>query len=224
MKRPVYKAVILAVGVVILLIAGCGGQEQDVSKSETIKRERLIAAENRQLRKQSEQLKKEKELLAKRLQEEKASEEHLRKSGEERMQNLLKAATEENSKLRQTIEGLKVQARQLEEELKKIKGSKKSELKAATEENSKLSQTIKELKVRAKQLEGELEKLRDSEKFKKWQEETQKSIEELSEKAFKDFKEIAKLQEENENLKTEIMELKKELETYKGTTPLQQTE
>jgi chromosome segregation ATPase len=178
------------VGVVIILIAGCGGQ--DTSKSE-IKRGRLIAAkitaENRQLKKQSEQLKKElenqKELLARRLQEKKASEEHLQKSGEDRMKNLLKAATEENSKLRQTTEELKAQVKQLEEELEKIKGSKK---------------------------------------FKEWGKETQKNIQELSENAIRDFEEIAKLREENENLKTEITELKKELETRKGPTPLPHTD
>jgi outer membrane murein-binding lipoprotein Lpp len=106
MKRPVYKAVILTAGVVIILIAGCSGQ--DASKSE-IKRGRLIAAENKQLKKQSEQLRKElenqKELFAKRLPEEKA--------------------TEENIKLRQTIDRLNAQVEQLKEEVKDLKGSKK---------------------------------------------------------------------------------------------------
>jgi hypothetical protein len=120
MKKQNRKAVILTVGVVIMLIGGCGGQEQDISKSDMIKRGRLMAAENRQLIKQSEQLKKEKELLAKRLQEKNASEEHLRKSGEEQTQNLLKAAKKENSELRQTIEGLNAQAKQLEGELEKL--------------------------------------------------------------------------------------------------------
>ena len=47
----------------------------------------------------------------------------------------------------------------------------------------------------------------------------QKNIEELSENAIKDLEEIAKLREENENLKAEITELKKELETHKGPAP-----
>jgi cell division protein FtsB len=166
MKKPVHKAVILIVGVVIILIAGCGGQ--DISKSE-IKRGRLIAAENRQLKKQSEQLMKElenqKELLAKRLPEEKA-----------------------------------------------------------TEENTKLRQTIEKLKARVKQLEEEIEKLKSSKRFKELEEETQKSIEDISENALRDFEEIAKLREENENLKAGITELKKELEMRKGPTPLPHTD
>ena len=106
MKRPVYKTVILTVGVVIILIAGCGGG--DTSKSET-KRGRLIAAENRRLKKQVEKLEKElenqKEQFAKRLSEE----------------NL----TAENRKLQRTNEELNAQVKQLEEELAKLKDSKK---------------------------------------------------------------------------------------------------
>jgi len=165
MKRPVHKAVILTVGVVIVLIAGCS--EQDASKSE-VRKSRLIAT---QLKKQSEQLGKEveeqKELLAKCLQEKKASEEQLQKSGD------------------QTIERLNAQVKQLEEELEALKGSKR---------------------------------------FKEWEKEIQKSIKDLSENAIRDLEEITKLREENEKLKTEIMELKKELEMHKGPTPLPHTD
>ena len=81
MRKQVYKAVILTVGVVIILIAGCSGQ--DTSRTE-VKRGRLTAAENKQLKKQLEQLGKElekqKELFAKCLQEQKDSEEQLQKS------------------------------------------------------------------------------------------------------------------------------------------------
>jgi len=166
MRKPVYKAVILTVGVVIILIAGCSGQ--DISKSE-IKRGRLTAAENKQLKKQLEQLRgeleKQKELFAKRLPEEKA-----------------------------------------------------------TEENTKLRQTIEKLKARVKQLEEEIEKLKSSKRFKELEEETQKSVDSLVESTFKDLEEIEKLHEENENLKTEITELKKELEIHKGPTPLPHTD
>jgi DNA anti-recombination protein RmuC len=175
MKKTVYKAVILTVSVIIILFAGC--EAGNTSQSE-IKRGRLIASENRQLKKQIEKLEKElekqKELLAKTLNEKKASEEQLQKSNEEQMKKL-KTATDENIILRQTNYNLNTQIKQLEEELGKLK---------------------------------------DSEKFKKWQEETQKSIDEMAEGAFKDMEEIGKLQEENEKLKAEITELKKELETH----------
>jgi len=160
------KAVILTAGVIIL-IAGCGGQ--DTSKPETNKW-RLIAAENTQLKKQSEQLKgeleKQKKLLAKSSEERKVSEEQLRKDAE----NQLKTATEENSTLRQTTERLENQVKQLEEELETFTNSKK---------------------------------------YKKWEEETQKSFNDMAESAVKGLEKIAELQEENEKLKAEITELKK---------------
>ncbi|MDD5326908.1 MAG: hypothetical protein PHY02_03725 [Phycisphaerae bacterium] len=149
------KTFILTAGVIIL-IAGCGGQ--DTSNSET-NRWRLIAVENTQLKKQSEQLGKElkeqKELFAK---------------SSEITKKQLKAVTEENSILRQTAEMLEGQIKQLEEEL---------------------------------------ETLMDSEKFKKWQEETQKSFDDVAKNSVRNLEKIAELQEENEKLKAEITELKK---------------
>jgi putative protein kinase ArgK-like GTPase of G3E family len=182
MKRQNQKAVILAVGVVIMLIGGCGGE--DASKSE-VKRGRLISAkiavENKQLKKGLERCEKEleeqKELLAKCLQEQKES--------------LARCLQEKKDS---------------EEQLQKSS-----------------AQTIEGLKAKVKQLEEEINNLKDSKKFKEW-EETQKSIKDLSEIVIRDLEEIAKLQEENENLKTEITELKKELETHKGPTPLPHTD
>jgi putative protein kinase ArgK-like GTPase of G3E family len=150
MKRAVNKAFVLTVGVVIILIAGCGGGDT----SSEIKRGRLIvaktAAENKQLGKQVEKLEKElekqKELLAKCLPEEKA--------------------TEENAKLRQTNEELKDEIKQLEKELEKMRGSKKyKELekeKAETflrdlEEIAKVREENENLKTKIMELKKELE-------------------------------------------------------------------
>lgn len=125
MKKSVYKVVYLTVSGIIILIAGCNGG--GTSQSE-IKKGRLIASENRQLKKQIEKLEKElekqKELLAKSIEEKKTSEEQLQKSIEEQMKKL-KAATDENIILRQTNDGLNTQIKQLEEELEKLKDSEK---------------------------------------------------------------------------------------------------
>jgi small-conductance mechanosensitive channel len=113
MKRAVYKAVILTVGVVIMLIAGCS--EQNTSKSE-VRKSRLIAA---QLKKQSEQLSKEveeqKELLAKCLEEKKIAEEQSQpqKSDKDRMDSLLTTVMEQGAKLREENEKLKTEIMEL---------------------------------------------------------------------------------------------------------------
>jgi carbonic anhydrase len=110
MKRAVHKAVILTVGIVIVLIAGCS--EQDASKSE-VRKSRLIAA---QLKKQSEQLSKEvekqKELLAKCLEEKKIAAQP-QESVKEQMDSLLTAAMEQSAKLREENEKLKMEIREL---------------------------------------------------------------------------------------------------------------
>ena len=210
MERQNPRAIILAVGITIMLIGGCGSQEQnqDMSKSEMIKRERLMTAENKRLAKE---LEKQKELLAKNIEDKKTSEEQLQKS--------LRTMREENSKLSQTIKELKIQAGHLEGEFEQIKWSKETELRAAAEENSKLSQTNERLEIQVRQLKEEVKYLTDSKGLKKQEEEIQRSLEEMSENAVKDLEKIGKLQEENENLKTEITELKKGLETHKSPTP-----
>jgi hypothetical protein len=160
MERQNPKTVILAVGVVIMLIGGCGGQEggqeQDRSQSDMIKRERLITAENKRL---TREIEKQREQLAKRRTEAKI--------------------TEEDIKLR---EELKVKVKQLEEELEKIKRTKGFK---NQEEKKAMAETIRD----------------------------------LSGNALRDFEEITKLREENEKLKAEITELKKELETHMEPTP-----
>jgi DNA repair exonuclease SbcCD ATPase subunit len=132
MKRAVYNVVILTADVVIMLIGGCGGE--DTSKSE-IKRDRLIAAENRQLKKQLEQfggeLEKQKKLLAKSVEEKKTSEERLRKDHERK----LKTAAIEHKILHQTIERLEAQVKQLEERIAELQDS--TGLKKREEERQK---------------------------------------------------------------------------------------
>ena len=142
MKRQNQKAVILTVGVVIMLIAGCS--EQNISKSE-IRKSRLIAVENKRL---GREIEKQKELLAKCLEEKKALEEQLQKSGKGRMIDLLEAVTEKNLKLHQTIKKLKAQVEQLEESEK------------LSDENKKLKMEISLLEARIKQLETELQELK----------------------------------------------------------------
>jgi len=172
MKKAVQKISVLAVGVVIMLIAGCGEQ----SPSNT-RRSRLIAYENRQLKEQLEQLGREIEeqkiLLAKCLQEKEASEEQLQKSGKAQMENLLRSVTKENSKLHQTVERLKAQVEQLKEELEKLRGSEilkeweeeiQKSIKGLTEnvirdieEIAKLREENTKLKMKIVELEKELE-------------------------------------------------------------------
>lgn len=170
-----------------------------------------MAADNRRLEKEVERLSKEKEELAKSLQGERATRKRLLKNCEERSQSRLKAAEEEKSKLDEKYKEFRTRAKQLEMELRRAKVSRKNE-RTAAEENLKLNRTIEELRANVKQLEEELENLKSEEKFKKWQEETQKSIDDLTASTVKDLDEIVRLSEENENLKAEITELKKELE------------
>ena len=117
MKRRVQKAVILAVGVVIMLTAGC-------------EKENPLAKENMQLKEQLEQrdkeIEKQKELLVKCQQEKKDWKEQIQES----IKGLRDGATkdleeigrlrEENAKLKTQIEQLEVYVQQLEKELEKI--------------------------------------------------------------------------------------------------------
>jgi uncharacterized coiled-coil DUF342 family protein len=136
MGRQNQKTVILTVGIIIMLIGGCGGQEQeDLSKSDMIKRERLMAAENKRL---TREIEKQKEQLAKRLPEENA--------------------IEENKKLRQTIEKLNAQVKRLEEEVKELKGTKKYK---KLEEVMEMEKTIRDLSGNALKDFEEITKLRE---------------------------------------------------------------
>ena len=122
MKRWTQKAVILAVGVVIMLTAGC-------------EKEKPLANENMQLKEQLEQrdkeIEKQKELLAGCLRGKKDLLEDLSGKPQEKfgsmVNGMLKNVSEENIRLREEnaklktqIEQLEVHVQQLEKELKKI--------------------------------------------------------------------------------------------------------
>ena len=105
MKRWTQKAVILAVGVVIMLIAGC-------------EKENPLANENMQLKEQLEQrdkeIEKQKELLAKCLQEKEVLKENSQKNIRGQVESILVVVMEENVKLREENDKLKTQIEQLE--------------------------------------------------------------------------------------------------------------
>jgi len=117
MKRRVQKAVILAVGVVIMLTAGC-------------EKENPLANENMQLKEQLEQrdkeIEKQKELLVKCQQGRKDLEERIEKNIRGLTENALKnfeeniQLGEENDELKTQIEQLETHIQQLEKELKKL--------------------------------------------------------------------------------------------------------
>ena len=117
MKRWTQKAVILAVGVVIMLTAGC-------------EKENPLANENMQLKEQLEQrdkeIEKQKELVAKCQQEKKVWAEQIQESTKGMRDGAIKDMEEigrlgeENAKLKTQIEQLKVHIQQLEKELKKL--------------------------------------------------------------------------------------------------------
>jgi len=125
MKRPVQKALVLAVGVVVL-IAGCGAPEPP-----SVKKSRLIAAENRQLREELEQrskeieklkerhdreMKEQEEVLAKCLEEKETWKKKSQESIRDQVKGVLDVVVEENAKLREENEGLKAQIEELQKE------------------------------------------------------------------------------------------------------------
>jgi len=116
MKRRIQKAVILAVGVVIMLTAGC-------------EKENPLANENMQLKGQLEQrdkeIEKQKELVAKCQQGKKDLEGRIQKEMKDLGDGALRdfeeiiKLGEENDKLKTQIEQLEVHIEQLEKEVKK---------------------------------------------------------------------------------------------------------
>ena len=126
MKRPVEKALALAVCVVVILVAGCGQKEPP-----SVRQSRAIAAENMQLKKQLEQrakeieelkglhgkqMKEQKEALAKCLQEKEDWKTKSQQNVREQVKGVLDAVMEENSKLREENEKLKAQIEELQKE------------------------------------------------------------------------------------------------------------
>lgn len=128
---------IVAIGVVIMLITGCAEQEPP-----SVKKSRLIAAENIELKKQLEQRRKEIEkinqlheesikeqqkLIAECLQEKESWKDKSQQNIREQVDSVLDAVMEQNVKLREEneklneqIELLQIKVQQLEKKLKEI--------------------------------------------------------------------------------------------------------
>ena len=129
-KRPVLKMFIVAIGVVIMLITGCAEQEPpDMKKS------RLIAAENLELKKQLEQhnkeiekikqmheesIKEQQKLLADCLQEKDSWKNKSQQKIREQVDRVLDAVMEQNAKLREENEKLKEQIEQLQTQVQQL--------------------------------------------------------------------------------------------------------
>jgi len=123
MKRPIQTiAVLIASAIFIILIAGC--QEDNTSNT---KKNRLIAIENNQLKKdlaQSKQeSKKQKELLRKCVEEKQKLQELAEKNINEQVEGVLGVIMEELAQIRQENEKLKAQVKELEEQLQNAKPS-----------------------------------------------------------------------------------------------------
>lgn len=123
MKGLVQKALVLAIGVVIMVGVGC--QEGEVPST---KKARLIVSENMQLKKQLEQrdneieklksehdrqIKLREEQTAKCLEQKQALQKQLREDIQERVDEVLTTVVEENAQLRQEIAKLKAQIEEL---------------------------------------------------------------------------------------------------------------
>ena len=127
MERPASKAFVLVVIVAVMLIGGCGGQNEppDVKKS------RAIAAENIELRKQlvqsSKEIKKlneqhgreidkQEKLLAECLQEKETWQNKSRQNIRSQVKGVLDTVLEENKKLRDENTRLKAQIEELQKQ------------------------------------------------------------------------------------------------------------
>ncbi|MHC4171595.1 MAG: hypothetical protein ACYTBX_13715 [Planctomycetota bacterium] len=123
MKKAVRKGFVLVVSVVAMLIAGC--EEQQLPSA---KKSRLIVAENMQLKKELErrsedierlkelhdrEIEKQEKLFAKCQDEKETWKEKSRQNVRNQVKGVLDAVMEQNAKLRQENEELKVQIEQL---------------------------------------------------------------------------------------------------------------
>lgn len=120
MKRPSQKVAVLAVGIVVIMfVAGC--EEEALSTQSNIRKHKLIAAENKQLKKESEQrskeIKSQKELLDKCLEEKKNLQEKPQEDAEELMTLVFESFNEESKKLKEENKNLKARIEELEKQL-----------------------------------------------------------------------------------------------------------
>ncbi len=124
MKRAARKIFFLAVGVVVMSIAGCGNQEPP-----SVKKSRLIAAENMRLTKELErcdkeiesikelhnkEIKKQEKLLAKCLEEKESWKQKARQNVRNQVKGVFDAVMEQNVKLSEENEKLKAQIEKLQ--------------------------------------------------------------------------------------------------------------
>jgi len=124
MKRAARKIFVLAVGVVVMLIVGCGEQAPP-----SVKKSRLIAVENMQLRRELEQcnreveklielhnreIKKQEELLEKYVREKESWKQKARQNVRNQVKGVFDAVMEQNAKLRDENEKLKAQIEKLQ--------------------------------------------------------------------------------------------------------------
>ncbi len=124
MERVIRKIFVLAVGIVVMSIAGCGQQEPP-----SVKKSRLIAVENMQLKRELEQrnreieklkelhnreIKKQEELLAKCVREKDSWKQKARQNVRNQVKGVFDAAMEQNAKLRKENEKLKAEIEKLQ--------------------------------------------------------------------------------------------------------------
>jgi len=125
MKRAVRKMFVLAVGVVVMLVAGCGQQELP-----GVKRSRLIAVENMRLKKElgqrnkeierlnelrNKESKKQEKLLAECMQEKMSWKQKARQNVRKQVKGVFDAVMEQNVKLSEENEKLKAQIEKLQQ-------------------------------------------------------------------------------------------------------------
>ena len=127
MKRPDLKAFVLVVGIAVMLIGGCGGQNEPPG----VKKSRAIAAENIELRKQlaqsskeieklkeqhSKEIDKQEKLLAECLQEKEDWKNKSRQNIRSQVKGVLDTVLEENKKLSEENARLKAQIEELQKQ------------------------------------------------------------------------------------------------------------
>ena len=125
MKKIVRKIFVLAVGVVVMSIAGCGQQEPP-----GVKRSRLIAVENMRLKKElgqrnkeierlnelrNKESKKQEKLLAECMQEKMSWKQKARQNVRKQVKGVFDAVMEQNVKLSEENEKLKAQIEKLQQ-------------------------------------------------------------------------------------------------------------
>ncbi len=135
MERPAYKILVFVVGVAVMLIGGCAGQE-----APSVKQGRALAAENIELRKQLEQRDTEIEKLAQRHGEEiKKLQSLLEKCEQEsqtwktkaqqnirdQVKGVLDTVVDENARLREENKTLKAQIEELQTQPKQSENTEK---------------------------------------------------------------------------------------------------